>query len=132
MKIHIHVACDDQDYRLVIADFLQHQNDMEVVSASSEGIGAAAVDLLHPDVVVLGTPPDGDVLQHAPKYLQIIAQGTAVVAFCATNLQAANYRALGIERVVSGDDPARMLGEAVRGAYGNAGAAEHGGRQLAS
>lgn len=118
MTIQIHVACDDEQYRSVIADFLDHQTDMEVVGASaSGGVGAAAVQIAGPDVVVLGIPPSSKVAQHAPRYKQLMQDGAAVVAFCMTPEQAAEYHELGIERVILSGDPARELTAAVRAAY---------------
>jgi DNA-binding NarL/FixJ family response regulator len=118
MTIQIHVACDDEQYRSVIADFLDHQTDMEVVGASPGGsIGTAAVELADPDVVVLGLPPSCDVAQHAPKYRRMMQEGAALVAFCMTPEQAHEYQELGIERVILSDEPARKLTAAVRAAY---------------
>lgn len=122
MTIQVHVACDDENYRSVIADFLDHQTDMEVVGAStSGGIGTAAVLVASPDVVVIGMPPSSQVAEFAPRYREIVADGPAVVAFCMTDAQAAEYHELGIERVILSDEPARKLTAAVRDAY-NAGA----------
>ena len=118
MTIQVHVACDDENYRSVIADFLDHQTDMDVVGASaSGGIAAAAVLVADPDVVVLGAPPTGSVALLAAKYRQIMDEGPAVVAFCMTREQAVQYRELGIERVIMSDEPARELTAAVRAAY---------------
>src|SRR5262245_11348435 len=118
MTIQVHVACDDENYRSVIADFLDHQTDMDVVGASaSGGIAAAAVLVADPDVVVLGVPPTGSVALLAAKYRQIMNEGAAVVAFCMTREQAAQYRELGIERVIMSDEPARELTAAIRAAY---------------
>jgi DNA-binding NarL/FixJ family response regulator len=118
MTIQVHVACDDENYRSVIADFLAHQTDMDVVGASgSGGIAAAAVLVADPDVVVLGVPPTGSVALLAAKYRQIMNEGPAVVAFCMTHEQAPQYRALGIERVIMSDEPARELTAAIRAAY---------------
>lgn len=118
MNIQVHVACDDENYRSVIADFLDHQTDMDVVGASaSGGIAAAAMLVADPDVVVLGVPPTGSVAQLAAKYRQILNQGAAVVAFCMTREQAAQYRELGIARVILSDEPARALTAAIRAAH---------------
>ena len=125
MTIQVHVACDDENYRSVIADFLDHQPDMEVVGMSaSGGIAAAAVLVADPDVVVLGVPESGSVAQLATKYRQIMDEGPVVVAFCMTHEQAAQYQEIGIERVVLSDEPARVLTAAVRAAY-TAGALHH-------
>jgi DNA-binding NarL/FixJ family response regulator len=125
MTIQVHVACDDESYRSVIADFLNHQPDMEVVGASaSGGIAAAAVLVADPDVVVLGVPETGSVAQLAQRYRQIMDEGPVIVAFCMTHEQAEQYQALGIERVVLSDEPARALTAAVRAAY-TAGAIHH-------
>jgi DNA-binding NarL/FixJ family response regulator len=124
MTILVHVACDDELYRAVIAEYLHHQSDMEVVGASAEGqIGAAAIELAGPDVVVLGIPPNGSVAQHAPKCRQVMQAGAAVVAFCMTEQQAAEYVRLGIEHVIVSDEPARELSQAVRDAHTANGAA---------
>ncbi len=126
MSIHIHVACDDEQYRSVIADFLDHQIGMEVVGASaSGGVGAAAVQLADPDVVVLGVPPSSKVAPHAPRYLHLIQNGARLVAFCMTPEQAAEYQKLGIVRVITSDDPARELTAAVRAAYSDIGMQRH-------
>jgi len=117
MTIHIHVACDDEQYRSVIADFLDHQTGMEVVGASTSGIGAAAVEIADPDVVVIGIQSNGNVAQYAPRYRQMMNDGAAVVAFCMTPEQAREYRRLGIDHVILSDDPARNLTAAVRDAY---------------
>jgi DNA-binding NarL/FixJ family response regulator len=118
MTILVHVACDDEIYRAVIAEYLHHQSDMEVVGASAEGqIGAAAIEFAGPDVVVLGIPPDGNVAKHAPKCRQVMESGAAVVAFCMTEQQAAEYQQLGIEHVIVSDEPARELSQAVRLAF---------------
>jgi DNA-binding NarL/FixJ family response regulator len=118
MTIQVHVACDDEAYRAVIADFLDHQTDMEVVGASAGGgMGAAAARLAGPDVVVLGIPPNGDVARSAPSYRGMMREGAAIVAFCTTPEQAVEYQEVGIERVIFSDDPARMLTAAVRAAY---------------
>ena len=118
MTIQVHVACDDENYRSVIADFLDHQTDMEVVAASSSGgVGTAAVLVAEPDVVVLGIPPSAHVAELAPRYREIVADGPAVVAFCMTHEQAAEYQELGIERVIFSDEPARKLTAAIRAAY---------------
>lgn len=122
MTIQIHVACDDEQYRSVIAEFLDHQTGMEVIGASpSGGIGAAAAELADPDVVVIGIQPNSNVAQYAPRYRQMMADGAAVVAFCMTPEQAREYQRFGIERVILSDDPARKLTAAVRDAY-----TEHG------
>jgi DNA-binding NarL/FixJ family response regulator len=118
MTIQVHVACDDENYRSVIADFLGHQTDMEVVGASgSGGIAAAAVLVADADVVVLGIPSTGSVSQLAARYRQMMDEGPVVVAFCMTHEQAGQYRELGIERVILSDEPARELTAAVRSAY---------------
>ena len=91
---------------------------MDVVGASaSGGIAAAAVLIADPDVVVLGAPPTGSVAQLAAKYRQIMDEGPAVVAFCMTREQAAQYREIGIDRVIFSDEPARQLTAAIRAAY---------------
>jgi DNA-binding NarL/FixJ family response regulator len=115
--IHVHVACDDEIYRSVIADFLAHQSDMEVVGASGDDqLGAAASALADPDVVVLSIPPTRDAAEHAKQFLEAQPDGTVVVAFCRTPEQADVYHGLGIELLVHSDEPARQLTEAVRAA----------------
>jgi DNA-binding NarL/FixJ family response regulator len=118
MNIQIHVACDDEQYRSVIADFLDHQTGMEVVGASaSDGVGPAAAEFADPDVVVLGLQPSADVAQQAPRYRRMMQGGAAVVAFCMSPEQAAEYQELGIDRVILSDAPARNLAAAIRAAY---------------
>ena len=118
MTIQIHVACDDEQYRSVIADYLDHQSGMQVVGASaSDDIGPAAADLADPDVVVLGLPPTADVARQAPRYRQMMRHGAALVAFCMNPEQAAEYQEIGIERVILSDAPARNLTAAIRAAY---------------
>lgn len=115
--IHVHVACDDEIYRSVIADFLAHQTDMEVVGASGDDqLGAAASALTDPDVVVLSIPPTGDGAEHARQFVDAQPDGTVIVAFCRTPEQAEVYYGLGIELLVHSDQPARQLTEAVRAA----------------
>jgi DNA-binding NarL/FixJ family response regulator len=119
MTIQIHVACDDERYRSVIADFLDHQSGMQVVGASaSDAIGPAAAELAEPDVVVLGLRPTADVALQAPRYRKMMQDGAAVVAFCTTPEQAAEYQEIGIERVILADAPARNLTAAIRAACG--------------
>ena len=120
MTIQIHVACDDERYRSVIADFLDHQSGMQVVGASaSDAIGPAAAELAEPDVVVLGLRPTADVARHAPRYRRMMQDGAALVAFCMTPEQAAEYQEIGIERVILSDAPARNLAAAIRAACGD-------------
>ena len=120
--IHVHVACDDELYRSVIADFLAHQTDMEVVGASGDDqLGAAASALTDPDVVVLSIPPTRDTAAHAREFLAGQPDGAVVVGFCRTPEQADVYMSLGIRLLVHSDEPARQLTEAVRAAAnGNA------------
>jgi DNA-binding NarL/FixJ family response regulator len=115
--IQVHVACDDELYRSVIADFLAHQTDMEVVGASGDDqLGAAASALTDPDVVVISVPPTGDAAEHLRQFLDAQPDGTVIVAFCRTPEQAEVYYGLGIELLVHSDEPARQLTAAVRAA----------------
>jgi DNA-binding NarL/FixJ family response regulator len=115
--IHIHVACDDELYRSVIADFLAHQTDMAIVGASADDqLGAAASALADPDVVVLSIPPTRDGASHVEHFLELQREGAVIVAFCRTPEQADLYHRFGINLLVFSDQPARQLTEAVRAA----------------
>ena len=120
--IVIHVACDDEAFRAVVAELLGHQRDMRVVRALAEGIDArgrategAAADT--PDVVVYGIPPRSEVMSHAPEYRDMASTGAAIVVFCTSPDQAADFEHLGVEYVVDSNEPARELAAAVRAAY---------------
>jgi DNA-binding NarL/FixJ family response regulator len=125
--IHVHVACDDELYRSVIADFLAHQTDMEVVGASADDqLGAAASALADPDVVVLSVPPTREAAAHAKHFLESQCEGAVIVAFCRTPEHAAVYHGLGSKLLVFSDQPARQLTEAVRAAANGNGPAKLG------
>ena len=126
--IVIHVACDDEAFRAVVAELLGHQRDMRVIRASvpehsDEGMDArggakrqgAAAD--PPDVVVYGIPPRSEVMNHAPEYRDMASTGAAIVVFCTSPDQAADFEHLGVEYVVDANEPARELAAAVRAAY---------------
>ena len=109
--IVIHVACDDEAFRAVVAELLAHQRDMQVLD---DGSGRESDN---PDVVVFGIPPRSDVAMHAPEYHEMASSGAAIVVFCTAPEQAADYENLGVEYVVDADEPARELAAAVRSAY---------------
>jgi hypothetical protein len=116
--IVIQVACDDEAFRAVVAELLGHQRDMRVLrltdaqSPCSDGELAAP-----PDVVVYGISPFSEVMQHAPEYRDMASTGAAIVVFCTTPDQAADFEELGVEYVVDANEPARELATAVRAAY---------------
>jgi DNA-binding NarL/FixJ family response regulator len=111
--IVIQVACDDEAFRAVVAELLGHQCDMRIVRAvATDGTDA-------PDVVVYGIPPRSAVTSHAPEYRDIASSGAAIVVFCTSPEQAADFEDLGVEYVVDANEPARELAEAVRAAYRN-------------
>jgi D-arabinose 1-dehydrogenase-like Zn-dependent alcohol dehydrogenase len=111
--IVIHVACDDEAFRAVVTELLGHQCDMRVLRAlAAEGDEA-------PDVVVYGIPPLSAVTSHAPEYRDMASTGAAIVVFCTSPEQAADFEDLGVEYVVEANEPARELAAAVRAAYRN-------------
>ena len=110
--IVIHVACDDEVFRSVVAELLGHQRDMRVLRAPSSTAVAGA-----PDVVVYGIPPRSQVTSHAPEYRDMASTGAAIVVFCTSPQQAADFEDLGVEYVVDANEPARELAAAVREAY---------------
>lgn len=115
--IVIHVACDDEAFRTVVADLLGHQRDMCVLRAD---MVRAALDRAEaPDVVVFGIPPRSEVTSHAPEYRDMASTGAAIVVFCTSPEQAADFEDLGVEYVVDANEPARELAAAVRAAYRN-------------
>ncbi|HEX6997179.1 MAG TPA: hypothetical protein VF322_03480 [Gammaproteobacteria bacterium] len=117
MAIRVHVACDDAGSRNVIASDLGAEDDIEVVGASAEdALGAAAVGLLAPDVVVLWAPPGADPAEHIRRYREG-TRGPAVVAFCSGTDQAAAFRAAGADGVVLERDAAGTLRAAVKDVY---------------
>lgn len=105
--IVIHVACDDEAFRAVVAELLGHQRDMRVVRAVADT----------PDVVVYGIPPRSEVMSHAPEYRDMASTGAAIVVFCTSPDQAADFEHMGVEYVVDANEPARELAAAVRAAY---------------
>jgi DNA-binding NarL/FixJ family response regulator len=117
--IVIHVACDDEAFRAVVADLLGHQRDMRVLRAGAvtplEAPDSTAAQM--PDVVVFGVSPGSEVTQHAPEYRDMASTGAAIVVFCTTPEQAADFEGLGVEYLVDANEPARELATAVRTAY---------------
>jgi hypothetical protein len=111
--IVIHVACDDEAFRAVVAELLGRQRDMRVLRAARPNEADA------PDVVVFGVSPRSEVTSHAPEYRDMASSGAAIVVFCTSPDQAADYEDLGVEYVVDADEPARELAAAVRAAYRN-------------
>lgn len=111
--IVIHVACDDEAFRAVVAELLGHQSDMRVLRAPTAERAEA------PDVVVYGIPPRSAVTTHAPEYRDMASTGAAIVVFCTSPEQAADFEDLGVEYVVDAHEPARELAAAVRAAYRN-------------
>ena len=105
--IVIHVGCDDEAFRAVVAELLGHQRDMRVVRAVADT----------PDVVVYGIPPSSEVMSHAPEYRDMASTGAAIVVFCTSPDQAADFEHMGVEYVVDANEPARELAAAVRAAY---------------
>ncbi len=111
--IVIHVACDDEAFRAVVAELLGHQCDMRVLRAPDQDSIEA------PDVVVYGIPPRHEVTTHAPEYRDMQLTGAAIVVFCTSPDQAAEFEDLGVEYLVDANEPARELAQAVRAAYRN-------------
>jgi hypothetical protein len=70
-----------------------------------------------PDVVVYGIPPRSEVTSHAPEFRDMASSGAAIVVFCTSAEQAADFEDLGVEYLVNVDEPARELATAVRAAY---------------
>lgn len=113
--IVIHVACDDDAFRTVVSSLLASQRDMCVLRAD---LARAVSDPAEaPDVVVFGIPPRSDVTRHAPEFRDMASTGAAVVVFCTSPEQAADFADLGVEYVVDANEPARDLAAAVRAAY---------------
>ena len=116
--IVIHVACDDEAFRAVVAELLGHQRDMRVVRVGDPSRTEAPEPAEPtPDVVVFGLSPASEVTQHAPEYRDMASSGAAIVVFCTTPEQAADFEDLGVEYVVDVNEPARELASAVRAAY---------------
>jgi DNA-binding NarL/FixJ family response regulator len=114
--IVIHIECNDEAFRAVVAELLDHQGDMRVLRADAERASDAERDE-QPDVVVFGLSPLSDVTLHAPDYREVASSGAAVVVFCTAPDQAADFQELGVEYLVDADEPARELAAAVRAAY---------------
>jgi hypothetical protein len=114
--IVIHVACDDEAFRAVVAELLGHQRDMRVLRAPASERNAETPDAT-PDVVVYGISPRSEVTSHAPEYRDMASTGAAIVVFCTSPEQAADFEDLGVEYVVDVNEPARELAAAVRAAY---------------
>ena len=106
--IVIHVACDDEVFRAVVAELLGHQRDMRVLRALSADA---------PDVVVYGISPRSEVTSHVPEYRDMASTGAAIVVFCTSPEQAADFENLGVEYLVDANEPARELADTVRAAY---------------
>lgn len=116
--IVIHVACDDEAFRAVVAELLGHQRDMRVVRISDSAASEPAAPVEQsPDVVVFGVSPRSEVTEHAPEYRDMASSGAAIVVFCTTPEQAADFEDLGVEYVVDVNEPARDLAATVRAAY---------------
>ena len=125
--IVIHVACDDEAFRAVVAELLGHQRDMRVLRAVAPAHGNDGLDARGratlgavadaPDVVVYGIPPRSEVMSHAPEYRDMASTGAAIVVFCTSPEQAADFEHMGVEYVVDANEPARELAAAVRAAY---------------
>lgn len=109
--IVIQVACDDEAFRSIVAELLDHQRDMRVLRVSNDDVAAA------PDVVVYGLSPRSDVTEHAPEFHDMESSGAAVVVFCTAPEQAAEFEDLGVEYLVDSNGPARELAQTVRAAY---------------
>lgn len=114
--IVIHVACDDEAFRAVVAELLGHQRDMRVLRVSDH-VARLPERSEAPDVVVFGVSPRSEVIEHAPEYRDMASTGAAMVVFCTTPEQAADFEDLGVEFVVDANEPARELASAVRQAY---------------
>jgi len=116
--IVIHVACDDEAFRAVVAELLRHQRDMRVLHVGDAApIEAPARSEPAADVVVFGVSPRSEVTHHAPEYRDMVSTGAAIVVFCTTPEQAADFEDLGVEYVVDANEPARDLAAAVRAAH---------------
>src|SRR5262245_22636244 len=72
-----------------------------------------------PDVVVYGISPRSAVTSHAPEYRDMASTGAAIVVFCTSPEQAADFEDLGVEYLVDANEPARELADTVREAYRN-------------
>ena len=120
--IVIHVACDDEAFRAVVAELLGHQRDMRVLRSSNPDVNARgratqAAVAEAPDVVVYGISPRSEVTSHAPEYRDMASTGAAIVVFFTSPEQAADFEGLGVEYLVDANEPARELADTVRAAY---------------
>ena len=122
--IVIHVACDDEAFRAVVAELLGHQRDMRVLRSPNPDAGTDAraratqgAVAEAPDVVVYGISPRSEVTSHAPEYRDMASTGAAIVVFCTSPEQAADFEGLGVEYLVDSNEPARELADTVRAAY---------------
>ena len=119
--IVIQVACDDEAFRAVVAELLGHQRDMRVLRVSSGARADAAAPQgatpEPPDVVVYGISPRSEVTSHAPEFRDMVSTGAAIVVFCTSPEQAADFEDLGVEYLVDANEPARELAAAVRAAF---------------
>ena len=113
--IVIQVACDDEAFRAVVAELLGHQRDMRVLRVSSAERAGSSTE--PPDVVVYGISPRSEVTSHAPEVRDMASTGAAIVVFCTSPDQAADFAGLGVEYLVDANEPARELAAAVRAAY---------------
>jgi DNA-binding NarL/FixJ family response regulator len=117
--IVIQVTCDDEAFSAVVAELLEQQRDMRVLR-DHQGDGAPQPEAERsdaPDVVVYGLSPRSEVSQHAPEYRDVASTGAAIVVFCTSPEQAADFEGLGVEFLVDADEPAGELASAVRQAY---------------
>ena len=115
--IVIHVACDDEAFRAVVAELLAHQRDMKVLRGGAAAERAEPGRADPPDVVVFGISPRSEVPSHAPEVHDMASTGAAIVVFCTSPEQAADFEDLGVEYVVDANEPARELAAVVRAAY---------------
>lgn len=114
MKIRVHIACDEPNYRSSIAGLLAGRDDLEVVGAGPEGeVGIAALKKVEPDVLVLAVPPSEDAAAHTELYKGAVSETTGVVAFCTVASQEAGYRNAGVEAIIHSSDPPQALQEAI-------------------
>ena len=88
---------------------------MAEVEQRKEQLPGAAAEA--PDVVVYGISPRSEVTSHAPEYRDMASTGAAIVVFCTSSEQAADFVGLGVEYLVDANEPARELADTVRAAY---------------
>jgi hypothetical protein len=117
--IVIQVACDDETFGAVVAELLAQQRDMRVLRESNRDSAPAVTAERSdtPDVVVYGVSPRSEVMEHAPEYRDMASLGAAIVVFCTSPEQAADFENLGVDYLVDADEPAGELASAVRQAY---------------